>query len=127
MSHTDQVLAKYLSYADKILVLNNGQIEHKGTYQQLLHNGLSDVIDMTNTNDAEKAETKQVETVKPPLPEVKEKSTPVDSTPAEADDTRATGDWNIYKYYFKSIGLRDGSLFVVLTAVSAFFMSFGSE
>lgn len=82
---------------------------------------------MTNTNDAEKAETKQVETVKPPLPEVKEKSTPVDSTPAEADDTRATGDWNIYKYYFKSIGLRDGSLFVVLTAVSAFFMSFGSE
>lgn len=94
---------------------------------ELLQDGIPDVADTTSTNDEGDSE---IEEDRDPSfhSKPKEKSpTKHDATNAAADDARATGEWSTYKYYFKSIGLRDGSLFVVMTALSSFFMSFGSE
>lgn len=85
------------------------------------------MADTTSTNDGEDTEIEEDRDPRPDARTKKEASPRHDGTNAAADDARATGEWSTYKYYFKSIGLRDGSLFFVMTALSSFFMSFGSE
>lgn len=127
MYDTDWYPENYLSYADQVLALSNGQIKCAATYAELLQDGLLDVVDTTRTNDAENIEIEESRDKNFPS-KWKENSHPNhDGINSTADDARATGEWSTYKYYFKSIGLRDGSLFVVMTALSSFFMSFGSE
>lgn len=119
--------AKYFSYADQIMALHDGQIKSAATYQELQQDGLPAVTGTTSTDDGDNSEiegapdrslrTKKTRNL---LPEQ-------DSTIAAADDARATGEWSTYKYYFKSIGLKHGSFFFVMTALSSFFMSFGSQ
>lgn len=46
---------------------------------------------------------------------------------AVPDTSRAMGEWSTYKYYFKSIGWRHGSLFFLMTLCEAFFVTFGSK
>lgn len=109
------------------MAVSNGQIKSAATYLELLQDGFSDLLDTSSTKSDENTgilEDKDPNSHPEPngKPSIKQ-----DDTDAAADDVRATGEWSTYKYYFKSIGLRDGSLFVVMTAFSAFFMSFGSE
>lgn len=127
LHHTDWYLAKYFSFADQVLALSDGQIKCAATYMELLRDGLPDMVATTSTKDDGDTE---IEEDRDPIfhSKPKESSSPKhDDTNAAADDARATGEWSTYKYYFKSIGLRDGSLFVVMTALSSFFMSFGSK
>lgn len=127
LHHTDWYLAKHFSSADQVLALFNGQIKYAATYTELLQDGLPDVADTTCTNDGDDTGMKEHRDPRPDAIPKEEASPRRDGTNAAADDARATGEWSTYKYYFKSIGLRDGSLFFVMTALSSFFMSFGSE
>lgn len=114
---TDLALVAYLSYADKVLVLGNGRLEHEGTYEQIMRQGLIDRIHLS-------AQEHQDDDAAPEDAEIKNKST-LASKVNEADDlTRATGDLSVYRYYFSHFSWWKGSLFFLGVTVNAFGFAF---
>lgn len=109
------------------MALYDGQIKCAATYQELQQDGPLAMTDITSADDGDNSATEEA-----PDRGLRKKKTrnllpEQDSTIAAADDARATGEWSTYKYYFKSVGLKHGSFFFLMTALSSFFSSFGSQ
>lgn len=83
-----------------------------------MRDGLSDAVHLTSADDADETETAKG------APATDEESRQVSKL---EDVSRATGDFAIYKYYFKLTGLWKSVLFFASTALYAFFVQFSSE
>lgn len=120
---TENFAVRHLPIADKILVLSaEGKLVQDGTYAELearegyvgrmISQG-GRQVDGEEQIAVEKAVSAAVLKVKQGL------------TSAEMMDlTRRTGDTAVYKYYYKSIGLRNSLLFVVITLAYCFAYNF---
>lgn len=109
-----------LPYADKILVLANGKIEHDGSYDELVTSGVIDeavsLIRETAVKDG------VIETGASGLGG---KAEEVTATPD--DLSRATGDFAVYSYYLKSIGYQKAVVFVFFVVLYVFCATFSRE
>lgn len=121
-----QLQAKYLDYAHQILALSEGQIKSAATYGELLQDGVSEFFTTASANELEDARATDFDTTRAGQ-KAKRKSTHEDSKSLSAESSRAMGEWNTYKYYFRSVGWKHGSLFFFMTLLSSFFLTFGSE
>ncbi|KAH8681655.1 putative ATP-binding cassette transporter [Xylariales sp. PMI_506] len=112
--------ARYLPYADKVLVLADGQVKREGTFEDIMRLGISDQIHLTIDDDeGDKGPMQSSPAVKPA--QVKPKQD------IEVEDlTRATGELAIYSYYFKSFGVWQAAMFFSLVTVNVFFLEIQS-
>ena len=107
-----------MTYADKVLTLNGGKIDHEGTFVQLVRAGIVKetaasaplVSNDTNSN--------------PPASKIEDKSLQVAEANEVSDLTRKTGDRAVYQYYFRSIGWRKTLTFVGFTVLHIFAATF---
>lgn len=108
--------AEHLSYADKVLTLPEGNFKRveKSIYGLPEANAAGPVNMTTDINDAI-------------LPNPKEKAAQVSKYNQLTDLTRATGDFTIYNYYFRSIGWSKALLFVGFVTMNTFCNSFGRK
>lgn len=94
-----------LGYADRILVLSDGRVNHDVTYEQAVRDGLV------------RAFSREAKNVEAPT-ETESKARRKGETAGAAvgndvgDLKRATGDFEVYRYYFKCVGRLYMSLFV---------------
>ncbi|KND90065.1 Multidrug resistance-associated protein 1 [Tolypocladium ophioglossoides CBS 100239] len=113
----DTFEAEYLTYADKVLTLEGGKIEHEGTYKQLSRGGLvQGKAPALHVPKDTKPEPLAVNT--------EEKSLQVAEANEVSDLARQTGDRAVYQYYFKSVGWPKTLTFVGFTAVHIFAATF---
>lgn len=107
-----------LQCAEKVLILSNGRIEHDGTYEQLLRTGA--IKDVPETASAKKLSeaTQSKDTEMPAI------AAHVAAENEKADLRRRVGDLEVYKYYFKSIGLFKLCTFVGFTIIHVFAVTF---
>lgn len=106
-----------LKYADKVLMLSDGKVEHDGTYEQLVRTrAIQEGADTEVAEDAgdHKSADAEISAVSANIAEANER----------ADLRRRVGDLEVYKYYFNSIGWFKASTFVGFTAVHVFAVTF---
>ncbi|PVH72311.1 P-loop containing nucleoside triphosphate hydrolase protein [Cadophora sp. DSE1049] len=101
-----------LSEADHIVVLGkNGQILEQGSY-----NGLAISQDYVQSL-AKSQESKETDKIAEPHSQAREQPTRPLPQVGTTDSSRQTGDWKIYVYYSKSLGLLGLAGFSILVAV----------
>ena len=110
-------LVAYLSYADKVLVLADGRIQHEGTYEQIMRQGLIDAIHLSAHEHIDENEV-QMDTI------TKMKSSKALKKNESNDLTRATGDVAVYRYYFSHFGWWKGFLFFLGVIMNVFCVAF---
>ena len=115
----DNTKAEDLVYADKILVLSEGRLTHRGTYDEVIPFVLSGVIPL---NDEHQGKPDDVDDKKL---DIKKKTSPISKVNQFDDLTRATGDFTVYKYYFDSIGWSRALIFVSFVILNVFCSTFG--
>lgn len=128
--HLDQKLtcaAQFLSQFDTILVVDNGTIAHKGTYEELLSSGILDEEAFSCFGSSA-----------PKAPSIAKDAVEVTSdgkvvlknaklNDEETETRRAPSDWSVYAYFLKSCGTAGIVLFFGLAAVLAAERSFESK
>lgn len=108
-----------------ILMVNNGMIAHRGTYDELLVSGVLDDQILSRVA-APKASDNAADTVEVTSDgKVVLKNATLDKEENEA--SRAPSEWGVYSYFLKSCGVAGISLFFVLAAVLAGERSFESK
>lgn len=113
ISTADPPPATLLAYADNIIILADGGIKFQGTYQQMVCCGISEAVEVRGPDNIVEGEIAKA-------PSFHEERTREVTEPAQLQDlARATGDIEVYKYYFKCIGLWKSLVFVGLTALYA--------
>lgn len=121
-NHTYTNLVHRLSEADHIVVLGkNGQILEQGSYSSL---SISEdyVQSLAKSQDG----TEHERNTEPNIQARDQPSIPIPQVGA-ADSSRQTGDWKIYVYYSKSLGLLGLTAFSVLVAVECTLMMMQCE
>ena len=109
-----------LEYSDKAYVLSDGRVEREGTFKQLKREGLPKGVDSTTA----KVDDQDEVIATPPAA----KKPTHNSTQNEVQDlTRVVGDFEVYRYYFSSIGPGKAALFVGFTALYTFSIQFSSK
>ncbi|KAL2022218.1 hypothetical protein VTK56DRAFT_5828 [Thermocarpiscus australiensis] len=113
ITHATQFLPRF----DTILVVSNGIIAHRGTYEELLRSGTLDdqilsrvATPKTATNAADAVEVTSDG-------KVVLKNAPLDKE--ENETSRAPSEWGVYAYFLESCGIAGISLFFVLAAILA--------
>lgn len=108
-----------LSYADNIIALNpEGTIAEEGTFTELM--GRSGYV--SSLAARHKADNREVDDNTDPKQDNKDSTASPDSSPEES--LRQTGDVEVYKYYFASIGWTSTAIYTVLIVLFAFFSLF---
>ncbi|RDA86714.1 hypothetical protein CP532_4180 [Ophiocordyceps camponoti-leonardi (nom. inval.)] len=110
--------SEYLNYADKTLIVANGRVEDGGRGDQAVGKGLIDVL---KSSDGSKHDLES----KPKEPDVTAKAAQISEANELGDLGRET-DWDIYRYYFKSVGLPKTALFVGFVIMDVFCSSFSN-
>ncbi|KAK0643329.1 putative ATP-binding cassette transporter [Cercophora newfieldiana] len=94
-----------LNYADRILILSDGRVKHDVTYGQAVRDGLVKAFLREDENvDIPSEEDARVNR--------KEEASGVTPNNEVRDLTRATGDFEVYRYYFRFVGWLYMGLFV---------------
>ncbi|KAI3332982.1 ABC transporter [Ustulina deusta] len=110
--------AKYLTYADKILVVNSKTVIDGGSYHKALGQGLIDGLELrSTTHSSTNSELQHAN--------VKEKSSEVTKARQKDDLKRAAGDFAVYKYYFQRVGWAKTLIFVSFVILNVGSYSFG--
>ncbi|GAB1316363.1 hypothetical protein MFIFM68171_06573 [Madurella fahalii] len=113
VTHATQFLPRF----DTILMVSNGMIAHRGTYDELLVSGVLDDQILTRVA-APKASDNAADAVEVTSDgKVVLKNATLDKEENEA--SRAPSEWGVYSYFLKSCGVAGISLFFVLAAVLA--------
>ncbi|KAH8887207.1 ABC transporter [Thozetella sp. PMI_491] len=104
-----------LPFADKILVLSQGKLDYNGTYNEAAITGVIDRVLPTLQQDEEETEAgKRFNN-----------ESPQDSNSTKIKDlTRQTGDFGVYKYYFRYIGWPKASVLLIAVLAQVFFDNF---
>ncbi|KAI1128414.1 ABC transporter [Nemania abortiva] len=110
--------AKYLTYADKILVVNGKTVIDGGSYHTALSQGLIDGLELHNAIHLDT-------NGQPQHANVKEKSSEVTKARQKEDLKRATGDFAVYRYYFQRVGWVNMLIFVSFVVLNVGSYSFG--
>ncbi len=111
-------IAKYLTYADKILVVNSKTVIDGGSYHKALGQGLIDGLELrSTTHSSTNSELQHAN--------VKEKSSEVTKARQKDDLKRAAGDFAVYKYYFQRVGWAKTLIFVSFVILNVGSYSFG--
>jgi ATP-binding cassette subfamily C (CFTR/MRP) protein 1 len=117
----------HLRDADNILVLGeDGTVIEQGSFETLDFE--SGYVQSLLLGDGQEAKTtsdsglETSETTKKPVNTASRKS-----TDSQKDLLRRTGDVQVYKYYFKSIGWKHGTVLVALTLCAEFCLFFPRE
>lgn len=117
--------AQLLPRFNTILVVSNGMIAHRGTYDELLANGGLD-DSLLSRVAAPKASASAGDAVEVTSDgKIVLKDAPLDKEENQA--SRAPSEWGVYSYFLKSCGVVGITLFFVLAAVLAGERSFESE
>ena len=116
--------AASLRYADQTLVLSRAEDEDGRTYTHLVPRPVSDaIVEMQTSHQEEVFGTNESTAAARP--------NEASSVPAKkvqpADETRATGEYATYKYYFNSIGLWKTLMMVGFCASYGFLINFMGE
>jgi hypothetical protein len=124
--HTNPPLsAQFLPRFDTILVISNGLIAHRGTYEELLTSGGLDESLLSRVA-APKASASAGDAVEVTTDgKIVLKDAPLDKEENQA--SRAPSEWGVYSYFLKSCGVAGITLFFVLAAILAGERSFESE
>ena len=113
-------VAQYLPLADKIVLLSeDGRISNQGSYEQVKRD--ASLASLTANFEAPDAED-EVFPEKKNLP-----AGLLPSTEDVEDLLRKTGDMEVYKYYFQSVGLIPALTFVLFAATTDFGVSFSRK
>lgn len=124
----NKLLVNLLPLSDHIIALSsNGTIVEQGTFQDL--NATDGYVRKFCLENATNTKTIGEKPRTDPDPIVK--SLPQAQTspniPSEDDKGRQLGDWAVYKYYFRAIGMDATTIFLFLAGGWAFFYTFPSE
>ncbi|KAL2134935.1 hypothetical protein VTI74DRAFT_10342 [Chaetomium olivicolor] len=113
VTHSTQFLPRF----DTIIVVNNGMIAHRGTYDELLVSGVLDEQILSRVA-APKAVTSAADSIEVTSDgKVVLKNVPLDKEENQA--SRAPSEWGVYSYFLKSCGVAGISLFFALAAILA--------
>ncbi|EAQ84525.1 hypothetical protein CHGG_08539 [Chaetomium globosum CBS 148.51] len=113
VTHSTQLLPRF----NTILVVSNGMIAHRGTYDELLANGGLD-DSLLSRVAAPKASASAGDAVEVTSDgKIVLKDAPLDKEENQA--SRAPSEWGVYSYFLKSCGVVGITLFFVLAAVLA--------
>ena len=115
---SDHTIAEDLVHADKILVLSEGRLTHRGTYEEVIPLVLSEVAPPNNDDEV------KPDNVDPKKLDAKKNTSQISKSNQFDDLTRATGDFTVYKYYFDSIGWPRALLFVSFVILNVFCTTF---
>ena len=111
------MIAHRLPFADHIVVLENGRIVEQGSYESLTSSGgYVASLKLRETDESQKPSADNTTPVA--FTADKKKSNEVK---LNNDLTRQTGDFSIYKYYFKSTGWWNFGLFVAYVTLNSIF------
>ncbi|KYK57921.1 hypothetical protein DCS_04934 [Drechmeria coniospora] len=106
-------------YADRVIALLDGRIQHEGTYQQMVRNGVIDTVTAFTTADS------LAEVVGDGVVDRVNHESAIAAEANEVDDlTRQVGDFAVYKYYFKAIGWKKALCFTAFSVVHTFAATF---
>ena len=115
-----------LHLADHVIALSSeGTIAEQGTFQNLqssngyVHRLCTEKQDGAASSTADSGPSKPSATSTPPQA--------VTVPGASGDISRQTGDWTVYKYYFRTNGKYASVMFISLSAAWAFFFAFPSK
>lgn len=114
----DTFEAEYLTYADKVLILDGGKIEHEGTFEQLARAGVVQGKAPSAPHVPKDTESE------PQTAKTEEMILRIAEANEMSDLTRQTGDRAVYQYYFKSVGWPKTLTFVGFTVVHIFAAAF---
>jgi hypothetical protein len=117
--------AQFLPRFDTILVISNGLIAHRGTYEELLTSGGLDesLLSRVAAPKASASASDAVEVTSDG--KIVLKDAPLDKEENQA--SRAPSEWGVYSYFLKSCGVAGITLFFVLAAILAGERSFESK
>ncbi|ETS74387.1 hypothetical protein PFICI_14253 [Pestalotiopsis fici W106-1] len=109
--------ARFLSYADKVLIVCDGRIEDGGSYGNTVSKEVARVLPLADDSDIQpQSESK--------TPTANEAAALVAKANQHDDLSRASGDLKLYSYYFRSIGLLSTCTLVGFVIMNVFCNSF---
>ncbi|KAH7327434.1 P-loop containing nucleoside triphosphate hydrolase protein [Rhexocercosporidium sp. MPI-PUGE-AT-0058] len=109
--------AQYFHLADEIIILGDSTIQTRGTWNEL--KGDQNQIAKIQINESEARQDNSLE-----RKFVKLKAQSRSMKDAAEDLTRKTGDFGIYGYYFKSVGVYNVVMLMCFAALYSFFITF---
>ncbi|KAH9209825.1 P-loop containing nucleoside triphosphate hydrolase protein [Leptodontidium sp. 2 PMI_412] len=109
--------SQYFHLADEVIVLGDSTIQTRGTWEEL-KGDLNQIAKIQMTE----AETRQ--DIPSDRDMVKLKAQVRSTEDAAEDLTRKTGDFALYDYYFKSVGMSNVVLLMCFAALYSFFLTF---
>lgn len=107
---------EFLKYADKTLIVKDGAVEDSTGVDKLVNEILK--VESHRAPDSDN---------KLPTDSVDDSSDEIAKENELDDLTRSTGDFAVYKYYFRHVGWFYGSLFVGFVIVEVFSFSFARK
>ena len=103
-------IAEYLSFADQVLVLSNGNLRKEEAHERKLPQPISFPATADEIDDREKYRE----------PAIKDTAAQLSQTNQISDLKRATGDFAVYKYYLRYIGWSKITAFLIFVTVHVF-------
>ncbi|KAH9238350.1 hypothetical protein K456DRAFT_1746473 [Colletotrichum gloeosporioides 23] len=107
----------YFKLADQLLILGNGSVTYKGTWDDLAQKP----GEILKFNDDESHDQNSMQEVKMDKTVLKQKLKVEEGI---SDLSRAAGDFSLYGYYITAVKLRNFLLLLLCTAGNAFFATF---
>jgi galactitol-specific phosphotransferase system IIC component len=112
----------FLQDADQILILDNGQIAHQGTFDDLCDS--VEILKHQQSRESALASEDSVDEIEQKLPTLRRQDTEAEET---ENLTRRMGDSSLYAYYFKSIGWKLGLGALFFSTSEQFLAQFARE
>ena len=116
---------RLLPFADEIIVLNEGAVVDRGTYQEILTR--TPEVALQSLNKAENGTAEEQTEAESSIDSGARSSNKQQDTEEAPDFSRRDGTWDVYKYYVKNTGLWTTIFFLATCLLTAFFDNFSSE
>jgi ABC-type multidrug transport system ATPase subunit len=114
---SDSFAARFLSYADKILIVSRGRVLDGGTLDETVSKSLTKSLEL----EGHSIQQSDIDTE---VTSAKETAAQVAKVNQYDDLARATGDLSLYWYYFKAVGVFPCVIFVAFVVMNVFCNSF---